>query len=180
MRTKLSLLIIVVTVLFIFLTAQPAKAHKVPISYSTYSIPVDVLARHQMERLQVVDPPPPPTPPPTTVAPITHTIVRPVTPIKPVIHVPTPTVSYVHAAAVSSGAGCYGITDPDALWIIARESHCSVYAYNPSGACGIGQLKSGCYGYNGYAQAAAMVSYVNGRYGSFAAAKAFWESHGWY
>lgn len=86
--------------------------------------------------------------------------------------------------AVSGPSGwpssCYGITDPDALWIIARESGCNVYAHNPSGACGIGQRMGQCGGYNGQAQAADMTSYVHARYGSFANARAFWESHGYY
>jgi len=66
-------------------------------------------------------------------------------------------------------------------YIVNHESHCDVYARNPqTGDCGIGQLESGCYGYNGRAQAAAMVSYVQGRYGSWYAAYLHEVNYGWY
>lgn len=90
---------------------------------------------------------------------------------------------YAAAAGPPSPAGsCYGITDPNALYVISKESGCRTNAVNPtSGDCGIGQLatREAC-GADGYAQADAMTRYVMSRYGSWAAAAAHERAYGWY
>lgn len=80
-----------------------------------------------------------------------------------------------------------GITDPDAVWLIGKESGCNPGAVNrSSGACGIPQAlpcsKLPCtLDANGaVCQLRWMQSYVMGRYGSWAAARSFHASRGWY
>lgn len=79
-----------------------------------------------------------------------------------------------------------GVTDIDnAIWLINRESGCNPNAVNPSsGACGIGQEypcgKSGCSLGDGACQVAWMNKYVSERYGSWAGAVAFHQTHNWY
>jgi hypothetical protein len=89
-----------------------------------------------------------------------------------------------------------GITHPIAVELIGRESGCNPCAYNPGQsdcgytgdmACGIPQalpcskLRAACQPWNDPAcQLKWMQSYIYGRYGSWEAAKAFHDSHGWY
>lgn len=79
-----------------------------------------------------------------------------------------------------------GITEvASARELIRRESHCNPNAVNSSsGACGIAQElpcgKSGCGLGNGACQVKWMKSYVYARYGSFANAIAWHNSHNWY
>lgn len=79
-----------------------------------------------------------------------------------------------------------GINDiVNAVELIRRESNCRPSALNPSsGACGVAQElpcgKSGCSISDGACQVKWMNSYVLGRYGSWANAVAFHNSHNWY
>lgn len=79
-----------------------------------------------------------------------------------------------------------GITDIDnAMELIRRESNCNPNAINSSsGACGIAQElpcgKSGCSLGDGACQVRWMNQYVIGRYGSFASAISWHNSHNWY
>lgn len=79
-----------------------------------------------------------------------------------------------------------GVTDTiNALELIYRESGCNPNAVNKSsGACGVGQElpcgKSGCSLGDGACQVAWMQRYVFARYGSWANAVAFHNSHNWY
>lgn len=79
-----------------------------------------------------------------------------------------------------------GVSDiQNAQWLIAKESGCNPNAVNSSsGACGVGQElpcgKSGCSLGDGACQVRWMNSYVLGRYGSWAAAVVFHQSHNWY
>lgn len=121
-------------------------------------------------------------------APTTTTTVAP----RPVVHhayvAPVVHHTYVAPAPVPSapspaGHWCYDLPDNSyARYIVAHESGCNVYAVNPrSGACGIPQfLPCRSYGWNGKAQTDAMISYVMGRYGSWAAAYYHKISTGWY
>lgn len=68
-------------------------------------------------------------------------------------------------------------------WIVARESGGNYNAVNASsGAYGKYQLLPGyLHGdYSAANQDRTANNYVHGRYGSWIAAKAFWEAHGWY
>lgn len=68
-------------------------------------------------------------------------------------------------------------------WIVARESGGNYNAVNASsGAYGKYQLLPGyLHGdYSAANQDRTANNYVHGRYGSWSAAKAFWEAHGWY
>jgi hypothetical protein len=74
-------------------------------------------------------------------------------------------------------------------WIIEHESGWNVEAQNPSsGAYGLGQAlpasKMAPYGPDYLTDPATQIkwalAYMDGRYGSPNAAKAFWEAHGWY
>lgn len=68
-------------------------------------------------------------------------------------------------------------------WIVARESGGNYNAVNASsGAYGKYQLLPGyLHGdYSAANQDRTANNYVHGRYGSWTAAKAFWEAHGWY
>ncbi len=74
-------------------------------------------------------------------------------------------------------------------WIIDHESGWNVEARNPSsGAYGLGQAlpasKMAPYGPDYLTDPVTQIkwalAYMDGRYGSPDAAKAFWESHGWY
>jgi len=79
-----------------------------------------------------------------------------------------------------------GITDiANATWLINKESGCNPNAVNKSsGACGLNQElpcgKSGCSLGDGACQMKWMQSYVFSRYGSWANAVAFHQSHNWY
>lgn len=79
-----------------------------------------------------------------------------------------------------------GITDlVSARELLRRESGCNPNAVNPSsGACGLAQElpcgKSGCSLGDGACQMAWMKRYVEGRYGSFAAAISFHNANNWY
>lgn len=99
--------------------------------------------------------------------------------------------SAVTGTAYASG-GCAswmaqaGITDiANATWLINKESGCNPNAINvSSNACGIAQElpcgKSGCGLGNAVCQMRWMQSYVFSRYGSWASAVAFHQSHNWY
>jgi uncharacterized protein YabE (DUF348 family) len=95
--------------------------------------------------------------------------------------------------AVNVGGNCgewlaqAGITDPDAIWLIGKESGCNPGAVNrSSGACGIPQalpcskLKCPLDASGAVCQLNWMENYVAGRYGSWANARAFHASRGWY
>lgn len=79
-----------------------------------------------------------------------------------------------------------GISDiANAKELLRRESNCNPNAVNPSsGACGLAQElpcgKSGCQLGDGGCQMKWMKSYVDRRYGSFAAAIEFHNSNNWY
>ena len=79
-----------------------------------------------------------------------------------------------------------GVSDiQSAMTLIGRESGCNPNAVNPSsGACGVAQElpcgKSGCGLGDGACQVAWMKRYVEGRYGSFAAALNHSNTVGWY
>ena len=85
-----------------------------------------------------------------------------------------------------------GIAESDmetAYWIIFRESKCRYNATNASsGAYGIPQALPGRkmasagsdWETNPVTQIKWMISYVNGRYGGWEGAKAWWLSHNWY
>ncbi|MBP5675287.1 G5 domain-containing protein [Candidatus Saccharibacteria bacterium] len=85
-----------------------------------------------------------------------------------------------------------GIAEGDmetAWWIIFKESKCRYNATNrSSGAYGIPQALPGKkmaaagadWETNPVTQIKWMISYVNGRYGGWEGAKAWWLSHGWY
>jgi hypothetical protein len=83
------------------------------------------------------------------------------------------------APVATPAAGCYGVTDPDALAIIARESGCRLTARNPSGAYGIGQLITE-HSDDPATQVTDFNNYVMARYGSYAAALAHEDAYGWY
>lgn len=79
-----------------------------------------------------------------------------------------------------------GISDiANARELLRRESNCDPNAVNPSsGACGVAQElpcgKSGCQLGDGACQMKWMKSYVDRRYGSFAAAIEFHDRMNWY
>ncbi len=79
-----------------------------------------------------------------------------------------------------------GITETaNAMFIIMRESGCNPNARNPNGgACGIGQqLPCGKWAHQWNDPVGGMIdmqNYVYGRYGSWANAVAYWQSHGNY
>ena len=85
-----------------------------------------------------------------------------------------------------------GVSESDvntAYWLIERESHCRYNATNrSSGAYGIPQALPGRkmasagsdWETNPVTQIRWMIGYVNGRYGGWAGAKSFWDSHHWY
>ena len=71
------------------------------------------------------------------------------------------------------------------MWLINKESGCNPNAINQSsGACGVAQElpcgKSGCALGDGACQVIWMNKYVLARYGSWANAVAFHQSHNWY
>lgn len=95
----------------------------------------------------------------------------------------------VSAAPVSGSCADWmaqaGITDPDAVWLIGKESGCRPNAINPtSGACGIPQAlpcsKLPCTLQDPVCQLRWMSQYVANRYGSWSSARAFHQSHNWY
>lgn len=106
--------------------------------------------------------------------------------------------SYPHGASGTQGAiqDAYAQSGfppgqfADLQWIIAHESGGNPNARNPSsGAYGIGQFLGhehdkygamGAYSGDAGAETRAMLQYISDRYGSPAAAKSFWQSHGWY
>ena len=80
-----------------------------------------------------------------------------------------------------------GITDSDAVWLIGKESGCNPGAVNrSSGACGIPQalpcskLPCPLDATGAVCQLNWMENYVAKRYGSWAAARAFHATRGWY
>jgi uncharacterized protein YabE (DUF348 family) len=80
-----------------------------------------------------------------------------------------------------------GITDSDAMWLIGKESGCNPGAVNrSSGACGIPQalpcskLPCPLDATGAVCQLTWMEDYVLRRYGSWAAARAFHATRGWY
>lgn len=85
-----------------------------------------------------------------------------------------------------------GVAERDvevAYWMITKESHCRYNATNrSSGAYGIPQALPGKkmasagadWQTNPITQIKWMISYVNGRYGGWSGAKAWWDSHRWY
>ena len=85
-----------------------------------------------------------------------------------------------------------GVAEADvdtAYWMIEKESHCRYNATNrSSGAYGIPQALPGRkmasagadWETNPITQIKWMISYVNGRYGGWSGAKAWWLSHRWY
>lgn len=78
-----------------------------------------------------------------------------------------------------------GISDPDAVWLIGKESGCRPDAINPSsGACGIPQAlpcsKLPCTLQDPVCQLRWMSQYVAQRYGSWSAARAFHLRMNWY
>lgn len=80
-----------------------------------------------------------------------------------------------------------GITDADAMWLIGKESGCNPGAVNrSSGACGIPQalpcskLPCPLDATGAVCQLNWMENYVQNRYGSWAAARAFHATRGWY
>lgn len=91
----------------------------------------------------------------------------------------------VTLTSTSSPAGhwCFDLPDNTyARYIAAHEAGCNPRAVNPhSGACGIPQfLPCRPYGWDGKAQTDAMIAYVMGRYGSWAAAYSHKIRTGWY
>lgn len=102
----------------------------------------------------------------------------------------TVTVAPVAPVAVSGGCldwiGAAGIADTaNAMTLINRESGCNPFISNSSsGACGVAQElpcgKSGCVLGDGRCQVAWMNKYVLERYGSWANAVGFHNSHNWY
>jgi len=85
-----------------------------------------------------------------------------------------------------------GVAEKDvetAYWMITKESHCRYNATNrSSGAYGIPQALPGRkmasagsdWETNPITQIKWMISYVNGRYGGWNGAKAWWDAHRWY
>lgn len=80
-----------------------------------------------------------------------------------------------------------GITDPDAVWLIGKESGCNPGAVNTSsGACGIPQaypcakLPCPLDASGAVCQLNWMNNYVAGRYGSWSSARAFHARNNWY
>lgn len=80
-----------------------------------------------------------------------------------------------------------GISNADAVWLISKESGCNPGAVNKrSGACGIPQalpcskLPCPLDATGAVCQLNWMNSYVNGRYGGWAGARAFHAQRGWY
>lgn len=118
----------------------------------------------------------------TTVKPTTTTSTTVTTITTPPVTSSPATVGTIASASTSFSGWCYGLPDNYMVrYIIDHESHCDVYAQNPiTHDCGIGQLESGCYGFDGVAQAQAMIRYVMGRYGSWSAAYDHEVSMGWY
>lgn len=117
------------------------------------------------------------------------------------------TGTQVASAATSVSGSCTdwmqqaGISHPDAMWLIGKESSCRSNAINPSSyACGIAQEllensqraqqiasvnagvcpKSGCSMSDPVCQMRWMSGYVSQRYGSWSAARAFHLANNWY
>lgn len=84
-------------------------------------------------------------------------------------------------ANIGPVAGCTGNADAD--WIYMKESGCNPNSVNSIGCRGIGQACPGsklpC-GAEIACQHAFFSSYAIGRYGSWAAARAFWEKAHWW
>lgn len=102
---------------------------------------------------------------------------------KPTAKSPTP----VHVSgSCDDWIRAAGITDiANARVLIQRESGCNPNAVNASsGACGVAQElpcgKSGCSLGDGACQVRWMNGYVMDRYGSWASAVAWHDSHNWY
>lgn len=81
-----------------------------------------------------------------------------------------------------------GISDPDAVWLISKESGCNPNAQNPrSTAYGIFQFLDGTWKGVGCVKTSDPVEqmrcgtkYVMARYGSWAKARSFHAGNGWY
>jgi len=103
-----------------------------------------------------------------------------------------PARSYGIPAEIPNGEECLnwlynaGVEEIDtALYLISKESGCDPYAVNrQSGACGVAQElpcgKSKCEWGDGQCQVHWMNDYVHERYGSWAAAVAFWRANRYY
>lgn len=94
--------------------------------------------------------------------------------------------AYAASGTCAEWIAAAGITDVgNAMELINRESGCNPAAVNKSsGACGVAQElpcgKSGCSRSDGACQVKWMNSYVVNRYGSWAGAVAWHNSHNWY
>jgi hypothetical protein len=99
---------------------------------------------------------------------------------------PVRVASVAPAGNCASWIAAAGIPDvANAVNLISRESGCNPNAVNPSsGACGVAQElpcgKSGCAMGDGACQVAWMNQYVVQRYGSWAGAIGWHNSHNWY
>ena len=99
------------------------------------------------------------------------------------------TLAGVHGGCPTGAAGGGGM-DPNARWIMMRESGGRTNAQNPtSSAFGAFQMiranRKHYMGANWQStslshQYAGATKYVNQRYGGWAQAKRFWQSHRWY
>lgn len=97
-------------------------------------------------------------------------------------------------AKVATTSGCSdsdwrSVLGVDELWIDQRESHVDPEDVNPrSGALGLGQLLPSTYrgydlgpvSYSPCAEITAQRGYMAKRYGSWSAARSFWEHHYWW
>lgn len=107
---------------------------------------------------------------------------------EPVVAEPIPEIVYTSLpkGTCAEWIAAAGISDvANANELIRRESGCNPYAVNPSsGACGVAQElpcgKSGCTIGDGVCQVSWMDKYVSSRYGSWASAIAWHNSHNWY
>lgn len=117
--------------------------------------------------------------------PLKTLAIPPLSDIQPVEPIPTPPVVTYTAPAVSLPTGSCGDWLAQAgipitygvMELINGESGCRPTAYNPSGACGIGQDINGCeVGYDPVAQLIWMNNYVLGRYKTWANAYGTWLS----
>lgn len=125
-----------------------------------------------------------------------------ITPLEPVayaqkqemVKVPTPErngyVTAVNVAQTECGQWMAqaGISDPDAVWLIGKESGCNPNAQNPrSTAYGIFQFLDSTWKGVGCVKTSDPVEqmrcgtkYVMARYGSWAKARSFHAGNGWY
>jgi len=106
-------------------------------------------------------------------------------PTAPVVAVPTATTPAPSTAPAPAAAASYALPDDAAkAFIYSRESGNNPNATNPSGCYGLGQdcngvVRSLC-GADYACQDQYFTSYALRRYGSWAGAVAFWQTHGWW